>query len=247
MDEVLRCHTREHVERVLAIDEHGLARRRHDRQRDDTDRRVARGRNCDRGRAHRRLRARPSARTSRAQHSGDGLLCLQQRRDRGAGARRPDGATASRSSTTTCITATERRRSSGRTTRSCSCRCTSGRSTRAAAAPTSRRETTVNIPLERRLRRRGVPARVRPRSSRRRSNASRPIWCSCRRASTPTKRTRSRRCASPRKASASSAGAAPALAPRFAAVLEGGYNVATLPGLVEAALEGFSSGNTTTG
>jgi acetoin utilization deacetylase AcuC-like enzyme len=38
-----------------------------------------------------------------------------------------------------------------------------------------------------------------------------------------------------------------ALAPRFAAVLEGGYNVTTLPGLVEAALEGFSSGNTTTG
>jgi acetoin utilization deacetylase AcuC-like enzyme len=38
-----------------------------------------------------------------------------------------------------------------------------------------------------------------------------------------------------------------ALAPRFAAVLEGGYNIATLPGLVEAALEGFSSGNTTTG
>jgi acetoin utilization deacetylase AcuC-like enzyme len=38
-----------------------------------------------------------------------------------------------------------------------------------------------------------------------------------------------------------------ALAPRFAAVLEGGYNVATLPGLVEAALDGFSSRNTTTG
>ncbi|MDX6491173.1 MAG: hypothetical protein QOD43_1418 [Gaiellaceae bacterium] len=31
------------------------------------------------------------------------------------------------------------------------------------------------------------------------------------------------------------------LAPRVAAVLEGGYNVATLPGLVEAALEGFSA------
>ncbi len=31
------------------------------------------------------------------------------------------------------------------------------------------------------------------------------------------------------------------LAPRVAAVLEGGYNLATLPGLVEAALEGFSS------
>ena len=30
------------------------------------------------------------------------------------------------------------------------------------------------------------------------------------------------------------------LAPRVAAVLEGGYNLRTLPGLVEAALEGFS-------
>lgn len=32
-----------------------------------------------------------------------------------------------------------------------------------------------------------------------------------------------------------------ALAPRLAAVLEGGYNVDTLPGLVEAALEGFTA------
>ena len=31
------------------------------------------------------------------------------------------------------------------------------------------------------------------------------------------------------------------LAPRVTAVLEGGYNLETLPGLVEAALEGFSS------
>jgi acetoin utilization deacetylase AcuC-like enzyme len=31
-----------------------------------------------------------------------------------------------------------------------------------------------------------------------------------------------------------------ALAPRCAAVLEGGYNLATLPGLVGAALQGFS-------
>ena len=37
------------------------------------------------------------------------------------------------------------------------------------------------------------------------------------------------------------------LAPRVAAVLEGGYNVTTLPDLVAAALEGFSSRNTTTG
>jgi acetoin utilization deacetylase AcuC-like enzyme len=32
-----------------------------------------------------------------------------------------------------------------------------------------------------------------------------------------------------------------------AAVLEGGYNIATLPRLVAAALAGFSSGNTTAG
>jgi acetoin utilization deacetylase AcuC-like enzyme len=37
------------------------------------------------------------------------------------------------------------------------------------------------------------------------------------------------------------------LAPRVAAVLEGGYNIATLPRLVQAALEGFSSGKTTAG
>ncbi len=32
-----------------------------------------------------------------------------------------------------------------------------------------------------------------------------------------------------------------ALAPRLAAVLEGGYNLATLPGLVDAAQQGFAS------
>jgi acetoin utilization deacetylase AcuC-like enzyme len=38
-----------------------------------------------------------------------------------------------------------------------------------------------------------------------------------------------------------------ALAPRCAAVLEGGYNLATLPGLVEAALDGFTSGQSPAG
>jgi len=37
------------------------------------------------------------------------------------------------------------------------------------------------------------------------------------------------------------------LAPFFAAVLEGGYNLATLPGLVRASLEGFSSESRTAG
>jgi acetoin utilization deacetylase AcuC-like enzyme len=36
------------------------------------------------------------------------------------------------------------------------------------------------------------------------------------------------------------AGRATTLAPRVAAVLEGGYNVETLPRLVSAALEGFT-------
>jgi acetoin utilization deacetylase AcuC-like enzyme len=38
-----------------------------------------------------------------------------------------------------------------------------------------------------------------------------------------------------------------ALAPRVAAVLEGGYNIATLPGLVRAALDGFEARNATAG
>jgi acetoin utilization deacetylase AcuC-like enzyme len=38
-----------------------------------------------------------------------------------------------------------------------------------------------------------------------------------------------------------------ALAPCVASVLEGGYNLETLPALVEAALTGFSSGTTTAG
>jgi acetoin utilization deacetylase AcuC-like enzyme len=38
-----------------------------------------------------------------------------------------------------------------------------------------------------------------------------------------------------------------ALGPRVAAVLEGGYNLETLPALVGAALDGFSSGTTTAG
>ncbi len=48
-------------------------------------------------------------------------------------------------------------------------------------------------------------------------------------------------------ASASSARRAATLAPRVAAVLEGGYNLRTLPDLVEAALEGFDPRRATAG
>ena len=110
--------------------------------------RAARGRRRDRGGAAGRLRARPAARPPRARRPRDGLLHLQQRRDRGARARRREpGSSASRSSTGTSITATARRRSSAATTPCSSSRCTSGRSTRAPAARTTRRETTLNVPL----------------------------------------------------------------------------------------------------
>ena len=111
-----------------------LAGRGHLRLRDDL-----RGSPAGRGRRDRRrrawrLRARPPSRPSRAPGAGDGLLRLQQRRDRRAS--RPgasSGSAASRSSTGTSTTATALRRSSG-TTRPCStCRCTSGRSIPAAA------------------------------------------------------------------------------------------------------------------
>ena len=51
-----------------------------------------------------------------------------------------------------------------------------------------------------------------------------------------------RHAASPRTASASSPAAAPRWRPRVAAVLEGGYDLETLPALVDAALEGFTRG-----
>ena len=49
------------------------------------------------------------------------------------------------------------------------------------------------------------------------------------------------RCASPTDGFRELARALPPLAPRVAAVLEGGYNLETLPGLVGAALEGFAA------
>ena len=65
-----------------------------------------------------RLRRHAPARPSRRDRAADGLLPVQQRRDRGApcaeAARR---SSASRSSISTCITATARRRSSGPTRR----------------------------------------------------------------------------------------------------------------------------------
>ena len=78
-------------------------------------------------------------------------------------------------------------------------------------------------------------------SSSPRSRRSSPSSCSSPPASTRTWTTRSPRCASPRTASASSRGAARRSRRGVAAVLEGGYELETLPGLVAAALDGFAS------
>ena len=63
--------------------------------------------------------------------------------------------------------------------------------------------------------------------------------CSSRPGSTHTSTTHSPECASRPAASGSWPAARPKLAPRVAAVLEGGYDPRTLPSLVGAALEGF--------
>ncbi len=111
---------------------------------------VARDRAAGRGCGHRRgtscrhdrragARARPAARPSRRSRPGDGLLPVQQRRDRRRGAAGRRARRAWRSSISTCITATAPRRRSTTTRPCCTCRATSFRTTR-ARAPRAKRE-----------------------------------------------------------------------------------------------------------
>ena len=131
-----------------------LARRRHAGVRDELRGSAARRRRGNRGRLLRRVRARPPARAPRARRPGDGLLPLQQRRDRGTRARRPSsGSSASRSSTGTSTTATGRRTSSGTTPPSSTSRSTSGRSTPAPGGPGERRRDDGERPAPGRVRR----------------------------------------------------------------------------------------------
>ena len=168
----------------------------------------ARSGDHDRGGAARRLRARPPARPPRPGRARDGLLRLQQRRGRGArGAGSGSASSGWRSSTSTSTTATARRRSSATTTASSSSRCTSGRSTRAAAGRTTRRETTVNVPLRAGSGDEEYVAAFTESSSRRWSGFE-PELVLVSAGFDAHARTRSRTCASPRTASASSRGAA---------------------------------------
>ena len=155
--------------------------------------------------------------------------------------RRPSsGSSGSRSSTSTSTTATARRRSSAATTPFSSSRCTSGRSIRARAGPAraTRRRSTCRCPPAPATRDylRGVRGRVEPAVP-----GSSPTCCSSRPASTRTRRIRSPRWSVTADGFRELAERCAALAPRVAAVLEGGYNLATLPALVAAAHEGFAS------
>ena len=93
----------------------------------------------------------------------------------------------------------------------------------------------------RRHRRRGLPRGVADSRGRSDEVRARPA-ARLGRASTPTRRIRSRTCYVSTDTFRELARRASQLAPRVGAVLEGGYNVRTLPALVEAALEGFSDG-----
>ena len=233
----------EHVARIRAIDEptSGSTATRSARRR-PARRRCSR-RAGDRGGAARRLRARPPARPPRARRPRDGLLLLQQRRRRGprrAGA--SSGSSASRSSTGTSITATAREaifrdddsvlfvslhqwpfypgsggpgRAGAR--RPSTSRCAAGLGRRGVRRGV---RATIVEPAVRSVRARPADRLGRLRRARRR----------------PARRHAGHRGRVPRARPP-----LPRLAPRVAAVLEGGYNLETLPGLVDAALDGFSS------
>ena len=154
--------------------------------------------------------------------------------------RTPSASNESRSSTGTSITATGPKRSSAATTRCCSSRCTSGRSTPAPAARGRATRARSTSRSQRAPETRSTSLRS-PSSSSPPSAGSTPTSCSSRRASTRTSTIRSPRWSVTERGFEELARRSAQLAPRVAAVLEGGYNLETLPRLVEAALRGFEA------
>ena len=237
-----RAHAPTHLAFLQAIERPLLARQRHGRVGDV----VGGGR---RSRPESRSRrsiaaasrscARPA--TTRSPTGRWASACSTTWRSRRATRRPSSGSSGSRSSTTTSTTATARRRSSAATTRCSSSRSTSGRSIRARAGRATSDETTLNLPLpagsgdaeyraafERARRARGARLRARPPARLGRLRRARRG---------PARRDGADGGRVPRAV----ASAAPRSRLAIAAVLEGGYNLATLPGLVAAAHEGFSS------
>ena len=120
---------------------------------------------CANGECDVAVRRRPAARPSRRARSGDGLLPVQQRR-RSAPPSWPPPASAWRSSTGTCTTATARRTCSTTTRACCTCRPTSRRSTPAPGCcarpgPATAPGRNAQPAVPGRHRRRHVPRRVR--------------------------------------------------------------------------------------
>ena len=224
------------------IDRPVAARRGHRRLEDVLAGGDARGRDRARSRRPRRLRARPAARASRARRPRDGLLPPEQRRRRRPlRAGRARARSGSRSSTSTSTTAT-------------------------APRQLFRGDDTVLLRLAAPV---AVLAGHGRAGHERRVDAERSAACGLAATTSTARRSRprsSRPCgrSSPDlvlvsagfdahaddplaadggdggRASGSSPRRCAALGPRVAAVLEGGYNLETLPGLVAAAHRGFT-------
>src|SRR5581483_7411183 len=217
-----------------------LARLRHAVQRDELRRRPAGGRGGDRGRGFRRFRARPATGTPCVAGTGNGLLPFQQRRDRRTerAGRVPDRARGDR----------RLRRPPGNGTEAIFAGDDSVLYVSlhewpfypGTGGPDDQAETTVNIPLaagsgdDEYLQ--AFEQLVEPAvagfdpglvlvSAGFDAHVDDPL--AEMEVTADGFRELSRRCA--------------ALAPRVAAVLEGGYQLETLPGLVAAALEGFGA------
>ena len=113
---------------------------------------------------------------------------------------------------------------------------------RARGGPDEQGETLLNLPLAAGTGDEALPRRVRAGRAAR-SRRSSPSCCSSRPGSTPTSTTRSPSLELSTGVFEELARRATALAPRVAAVLEGGYNLETLPDLVASALDGFAAGS----
>ena len=241
VEAIERVHDPDYVARIAGALGGVLARRRHDRPADDLGGGPARCGLLDPSRRDGWVRARaPAGSPCPPRPPRWGSASSGTSSSRRGTPRRSSGSSGSRSSTGTCITGTAPRLSSAATTRSCSSRSTSGRSIPAPAARERTTQTIVNIPLAAGS---GDAAYA---------EAFRTIVEPAVRSFEPGLLIVSAgfdahvddplaHMAVTADGFRDMAARCTQLAPQVAAALEGGYNLETLPGLVEAALDGFNS------